>query len=75
MYTWISSSTYVYICSFNHFWYTVGPDQVPDESSGAVAQTEVIPKGVAGMYIHTTCVDHSTRGGKYCSAVAYMKWG
>ena len=47
----------------NHFYSTIyalsfvsgiGPDQAPDESSGAVAQTEVIPKGVAGMYIHTT---------------------
>ena len=44
---------YICVCSFNHFWYTVGPDQAPHESSGAVAQTEVIPKGVAGMYIHT----------------------
>ena len=61
LYTWISSSTYIssylYISSFNHLWYTVGPDQVPDESSGAVAQTEVIPKEVTGMYIHTTMVE------------------
>ena len=59
-----TSATYIRICSFNHFRYTVGPDQAPHEFSGAVAQTEVTPKGVAGMYIH-----------RYCSGVAYSEVG